>query len=86
VADGVTGATESPNPCAHYPHRAAPPPTHTRTHTLLGALLLCAQGAEDSLKSYRYFLVFQREYVEELGELQWKLADFAPAGDEDQLF
>jgi len=44
------------------------------------------QGSEDHLKVFRYFLVFQRDYVEELGELRWRLADFSPAGDEDQLF
>jgi len=31
-------------------------------------------------------MVFQREYVESLGELQWKCVEFAPAGDTDQLF
>lgn len=44
------------------------------------------EGAEDALKLYRYFLVFQREYVEEEGELVWRLVDFSSAGDEDQMF
>ena len=44
------------------------------------------EGAEDAFKLYRYFLVFQREYVEEEGELVWRLVDFSSAGDEDQMF
>ncbi len=45
-----------------------------------------AQGGEDHLKLYRYFLVFQRELSEEQGTLTWKLVDFSPAGDENQMF
>lgn len=41
------------------------------------------KGAEDDIKLSKYFLVFQREYVAEEGELQWKVADFGLQGHED---
>jgi len=44
------------------------------------------EGGEDQIKASWYVMVFQRNYVEELGELQWKCVEFAPAGDTDQLF
>ena len=31
------------------------------------------EGAEDDIKLNKYFLVFQREYVAEEGELKWKV-------------
>lgn len=32
------------------------------------------EGAEDDIKLNKYFLVFQREYVAEEGELKWKVS------------
>jgi len=40
------------------------------------------EGAEDNIKLNKYFLVFQREYIMEDGELQWKVADFGFQGEE----
>lgn len=51
-------------------------PTHSNTQHPTNSLSL----------GLRYVMVFQREYAESLGELQWKCVEFAPAGDTDQLF
>ena len=34
------------------------------------------EGSEDDIKANSYVAAFQREYHEELGELQWKIVDF----------
>ena len=34
------------------------------------------EGSEDDIKANSYVAAFQREYNEELGELQWKIIDF----------
>ena len=34
------------------------------------------EGSEDDIKANSYVAAFQREYHEELGELQWKIIDF----------
>ena len=78
------------SPCVRV--QCASNSTHDSVHPLPDYPVYCVrssetgeilEGGESEIKMNRYFLVFQREFVEEEGVLQWKLAELSPSGSED---